>query len=116
MHQLDACKLSFTDFTRAELCDATREFGSVQITNPHNIARCELAFATRNARRQQTFSRVTQRFARAVIHEQRAFRMMKERDPAFASLKLVRLRSEDGSLVLTAGDFRENVFLFCPTR
>ena len=82
-----------------EFGDAAREFRSVQITNPHDVAGVEFTFTARNAGRQQTFARFTQRLFCAVIHEQRAFGMMKECNPAFASGKLRRMRNENSPLV-----------------
>ena len=46
MHNFDAHQFSVTHFGRGESCDATREFSSVEVTNPHDISGCELAFAS----------------------------------------------------------------------
>jgi len=52
VHQFHPREFFGADFFRSKLCDATREFRSVQVTNPHDITRRKLAFATRDARRQ----------------------------------------------------------------
>src|SRR6476619_5264023 len=78
MNDLDAFQFSGGDFHRIKSGDATGEFGSVEITNPHDFPGSECAFATGNAGWQQTAAAFTEGFLCAGVDEQRAFGVMKK--------------------------------------
>src|SRR5207247_737883 len=78
MHHLDPLELPGFNFTCIKPYDSAGELQAVQITNAHDFPRRELALAPRHARRQQTLARVAQGLLGALVHEQRAFGMVKE--------------------------------------
>src|SRR6266568_3700407 len=111
MHQLHARQRAAADFPGVELRNAAGELSSVHVANANHVARCKLAFATRDAGRQQTFSRLAQRRPRAVVHKQRAFGMMEKSNPTLSALQFAGLSDKQCSLVLASQDLRENVLL-----
>jgi hypothetical protein len=88
---LDSLELSCLDFSGAEGRDPTREFGTVQVANPHNVLRRKFAFAPGNPRRQKALATFTQRFSRPGIDEQCSLGMMKKSYPTLASTQTGRL-------------------------
>ena len=49
MHHFDACQFPAAHLGGAELRDAAREFRSVQIANPNDVAGVEFTFTARDA-------------------------------------------------------------------
>src|SRR5438445_10694144 len=94
MDDFDAFQLARTDLGRIERRDASREFGAIKVANPHHVSGGELTLAAHYTGRQKAFAILAQRFFRTGIHEERAFRMMKESNPSFASLQARRLGHE----------------------
>ena len=112
MHQFFLGQLAGADGGGIEPRDAARKFRPVQVANPHHVAGGKFALAPRHARRQEAFALFAQRQLRAVVHEQRAFGMMKKRDPAFPAVHFVRLRDKQRSFRFAGQNFRQHAFLF----
>ena len=62
-------KLPRLDLSRRELADAARKFGPIQIAESDDISRKEVAFATRDAWREQALASFAQRLLGPFINE-----------------------------------------------
>src|SRR5260370_2741203 len=111
MHDLDSLELPRLDFSGAEPGDAAGELGTVQIANPNHIAGRELALASGNAGRQQASAVLTKRLSGAGIDEQRALRMMKERNPPFPALEPRRMVHDQPSFLLAGHNTSQRLSL-----
>ena len=89
-------------------CDATGELGAVLVADADDLVLREVAFATRDAGREQAAAILSQSLLRAVVHEERAFGMMEKGDPALAAGHLVRLRDEESAFFSAAENVRKH--------
>ena len=111
MHDFDPFELARVDLRGGETGDAAGELSPIEVTDPHHVAGVELAFAPRNARRQEALAVIAQGFPGAGVHHQRSLRMMEEGDPAFAALQTSRLRHEQRAFVLAGENPGEAITL-----
>ena len=111
VHDLHPQELPAFDLCGGEPGNAPRELRPVQVAYPHNLSRLEVAVAACDSGRQQAFAPFAQRSPRPRINEERAFRMMEERNPSFAPLEAGRLGHEHGALLLTGHYPGEHLFL-----
>src|SRR5215475_2783482 len=102
MDRFTARQLAGFDRRGGELRDAARELGPVQITKTDHVAGVEVAFALLDTWGQQTLSTLAQSLLCTVIHEQRAFGMMKEGDPTFTARQFLRVRNKQRALFRAA--------------
>src|SRR5207244_6335837 len=84
MHNFNSLQLAGADLRGLEGADSARELSAVQVADPDDLPGLKLAFAAGDARRQEALAALAQRFLCAAIHEQRAFGMMEECDPALS--------------------------------
>src|SRR5208283_1031045 len=98
MYNLNALEFASIDFAGVVAGDAPGEFHAIHIANANDLSAFEPAFATGDAGRQQTFPAFAQSPLGAVVHEQRAFGVMKEGNPAFATFKPRGPRHKKGAL------------------
>lgn len=103
-----ARKLAAGDLDRMKACDATGELGAVLVADADDLVLREVAFATRDAGREQAAAILSQSLLRAVVHEERALGMMEKGDPALAAGHLVRLRDEESAFFSAAENVRKH--------
>ena len=110
---LDALEFAGADFIGVEPADAARKLGAVNVADAHDIAPGEVAAAPGHAGRQEALALVAQGVARAVVHPQGAFGVMKKSDAPLAALETGGTRDKKSPFVLAAEDVGEDA-LFLP--
>src|SRR3954466_12631300 len=102
MDNLYTVKLPALNFFCIVGRNPARELSSVQITNSNDLTFLKFPLAPSHARRQQTFSALTQGPLRAIVHKHGPLGMVKKSYPPFASLELCRLRNKQRPFVFSA--------------